>query len=175
MKDIFAQAAIDSLKLLSGKARSGGETNSNQRKNTDWVRQELSKILSSDELVVWEEFEANKATHMIEQQYDMQLGMFAVGLTAENRTMVRDVMVDETLLLQQAQLDDDVLTMESRLKAHMEIFQNARQRLFPLLDTDQYTVAEAFIEQQEAGLRIGMQMMDEMFGDEEGADIAEEL
>jgi hypothetical protein len=34
---------------------------------------------------------------------------------------------------------------------------------------------EAFLEQQEAGLRLAMQMMGDMLGDEEAADIAEEL
>jgi hypothetical protein len=68
----------------------------------DRAREVLSKILTADEMATWEDFEEHKAERMMEQTYDMQLGMFAAGLTPENKAMVRDVMVDEEMFFQDA-------------------------------------------------------------------------
>ena len=100
--------------------------------------------------------------HIVEQQYDRQLGMFAAGLTSENKTMVRDIMVDERMRLQEAAFSDDPFAIT---EGWMAIFKNTRERIYPFLDTDQYAIVEAFLDQQEAITRLGIETMG-MDGDE---------
>lgn len=160
MKDILKKATHKELKILSTMSGedglSGREWNVTKENATDRLREELSMILTEDELTTWEDFEANKMQHVVEQLYDMQLGIFAVGLTPGNKTMVRDIMVDERMRLQEAAFSDDPFAITEGWKA---IFKNTRERIYPLLDNDQYAIVEAFLEQQEAITRMGVEKM----------------
>ena len=62
--------------------------------------------------------------------------------------------------------------MAGQLANQMAIFENARERLFPVLDEDQYAIAESFLEQQESMMRMSMEMMSGLFdrGEDENAD-----
>jgi hypothetical protein len=54
-------------------------------------------VLNPQQLAQWEEYEGGIEQHILSQQYDMQIGMMAPGLTPENREAVVNVLVEEAL------------------------------------------------------------------------------
>lgn len=174
MKDILAEASMEQMKvgmaMATGEdAMTGTEMKNLQETGTDWARTELSKILTAEEMATWEDFEENKAQHMMEQSYDMQLGMFAIGLTDENKTMLRDVLVEEAMLLQDAAMDSvEAFDMAGQMLNQLTIIETTRERIFPALNEEQYAIADSFLEQQETQFRAMAEMMSGMFDREEG-------
>jgi hypothetical protein len=165
MEEILINATKKDLKVaiaaMSNEEQSSGrELYDLKASATDQLHQELSEILTADEMLVWEDFEANMAMHLMEKQYQTQLDMFATALTAENRTMVRDVLVDEYMNMQEAfQSSDSVLDTQAMMAAQVSIFDKVSERLSPILDSEQYAVVETFLEHQATMLRMGQEMM----------------
>ena len=118
------------------------------------LRDQLSDVLTDEELELWEDFEANKEQRILEQQFDMSLGMFAPDLTAENQMLVRDVLVEETMLMQVARSEGEDFDMKAEMAAQLSVYDNARQRLSPMMDDDQWARTTAFLESQERFLRM---------------------
>ena len=56
------------------------------------MRDELSYLLSQEEWAAFDDYQATLPESMLERNYDMQLSMYASGLTPENRAMVLDVL-----------------------------------------------------------------------------------
>lgn len=120
--------------------------------------QELSQVLSKEELAQFEEYQEGLPQRMLEQSYDMQLRMLGGELTDENRNLVKQILVEELAGLQPNPMaPPDPEALRSLSASHKEAFARALERLSPELASDQYAVAERFIKQQQ-------DMMDAMSG-----------
>ncbi len=124
------------------------------------MRAELKTALGTDGLAEFDAYQEEMPERMLNQLMDMQLGMFAGGLTAENRTMVRDVLVQELL---PGQPDPSAPTSPDQLGTVSETqraaFERALQRLQPTLPPDQYSEVEGFVRQQQDMMEMVTNMM----------------
>ncbi len=114
------------------------------------MRAELKAVLGTDGMAEFDAYEEEMPERMLNQSMDMQLGLFAGGLTEENRTMVRDVLVEELLPGQPdptAPASPD--QMGSLSETQRAAFERALQRLQPSLPPDQYAEVESFVRQQQ--------------------------
>ena len=114
------------------------------------MRAELKTVLGADGLDQFDAYQTEMPERMLTQSMEMQLGMFAGGLTPENKTMVRDVLVQELL---PGQHDPTTPKTPDQMSAtagtQRAAFDRALQRLQPSLPADQYAEVEGFVRQQQ--------------------------
>jgi hypothetical protein len=136
---------------------------------TDVMRDRLSEVLDGNQMAIWEEYEDTKQERMLATQYDMQLSMFASGLTEENRALAIGTIVDEVLAMQESRRNDPNVerNMRTELDAQLQAFDSARERLALHLDDRQIAQFDRFIEQQRASMEVAMNMMGGLFGEDE--------
>ena len=124
------------------------------------MRAELKTALGADGLAQFDAYQEEMPERMLNQSMELQLGMFAGGLTPESRTMVRDVMVQELLPGQPNPADptspDQLSTVTETQRA---AFDRALQRLQPALPPDQYAEVEGFVRQQQEMMEMVTGMM----------------
>lgn len=134
------------------------------------LRADLATVLTADELAVFDDYEANKERRMLESGLDVQLTMFAKGLTEENRDMFRDVIIEEmTAQGYSTNNPENYTNPGGAIERQMTAFQTARDRVVPVLPEDQAAHVDAFIRQMENMMSAQQEMLD-MFmnsGDEE--------
>jgi len=132
------------------------------------LRADLAQVLTADQMNVWEEYDARKEERVLTKQYDMELGMFASGLTPENRELATDVLVDEILLAKETrqQDPDEPAGMQAEFERQRQVFANARARLAELIDESQLVHFDRFVEQQETAIEFMGLLMGE--GESEG-------
>lgn len=124
------------------------------------MRAELAAVIGADGLEQFDAYQTEMPERMISQSMEMQLGLFAGGLTPENRTMVRDVLVQEMLPSQPdptAPASPD--QMASMTEAQQAAFDRALQRLQPSLPPEQYAEVEGFVRQQREMMEMVTSMM----------------
>ena len=124
------------------------------------MRAELKTVLGADGLDQFDAYQTEMPERMLNQSMDMQLGLFAGGLTPENKTMVRDVLVQELLPGQHdptmPKTPDQVGSASETQRA---AFDRALQRLQPDLPPDQYAEVESFVRQQQDIMDMVTNMM----------------
>lgn len=125
------------------------------------MRTDLSAILNEEEMAIFDEYQATVDERMLGQGLDMQLGMFASGLTGENRALVRDVMVDEFLALDTGMRDGSVsFDAESGpMGIQQQALAKARERLAQELDEEQLAHVDRYIQQMQQMAEMAMQFM----------------
>ncbi len=140
-----------------------------EQDSTERLRTKLSRVLTPQELAVWEEYEETKEVRVMEQQYGMQLGMFAPGLTPENRDLATQVVVEEMLAVQteMEQFPSRDAQLESVFDVQLGAYEHARERLAEQLDDDQLAQFDRFVDQQQNMLEMASQMMRGFTGEEE--------
>lgn len=122
------------------------------------LRQQLSGVLNAQELAQWEEYESTIEDHMLKQQFDMQLGMFAPGLTPENRAIVRDVLAEESLAgKDSAEGIDDI---QASFETQSEALDRAYERLSQdgRLDEAQLAEFDRFMSSMEQQMEMARTM-----------------
>jgi hypothetical protein len=175
VREILASSMADQLRKTMKAMQDGTmkdfRANQSDESVTEALRSELSTVLNADEMAVWEDYEANKGYYMLEQSYDMQLGMYAPSMSHETRDTVKQVLAEEMTVAQQDQPNpgdsnpDDWVTMQS------DAMNRGLERLSSVLNEDEYAQVERFIQQQNENLRASQRMMQSMMGtDEDGAE-----
>jgi hypothetical protein len=134
---------------------------------TKRLRDELSQVLTGEEMAFWDEYQETMQQRVLDQSYDMQLSMFATGLTPESRDVVRQAIVDEMLAssphgLQYPQTTEAAL--ETAIDIQRGAFTRARARVAEQLLEDQLAHFDRFVETQEQMLDMALQMMRNMAG-----------
>lgn len=146
------------------------EMRKNMEAHGQRLRADLATVLTADELAVFDDYEANKERRMLESGLDVQLTMFAKGLTEENRDMFRDVIIEEmTAQGYSTNNPENYTNPGGAIERQMTAFQTARDRVVPVLPEDQAAHVDAFIQQMEGMMSAQQEMLD-MFmnsGDEE--------
>lgn len=123
------------------------------------MRTELAKVLTPEGMAIYDEYEEGAAEKMLRKSFEMQLGMFAPSLNDENKTMVIDVMVEEMMGLDQEPGSLAAMTDGNAIGAQLEALDRSRQRLSTVLDEQQLSQVDGFIQQTRAGIEMFQQMM----------------
>ncbi len=157
MGDYLIHTARLSMGLLDGGAdREGAATAMEATRET--MLTELRGVIGDDGVAMYEQYEQELPGRMLDQALEMQMGMFARGLSAETQELVRHTLVEELLAAQPENMmafptpdamRDGVLTQQ-------EAYERALERLAPHLMEEEYETVHGFVQQQQ-------QMMD-MFG-----------
>ena len=167
VRDILMQhmtrATKESLGILSG------DTKPQDLKalSKEWDKElhaNLAKVLTADEMAVYDAYQEELPVRMLEQQYDMQLSMFAPGLSEETHDLVKEVLVEEMVDLQpeiDGVPDADAL---QHLSETMDLaFERALERLDPSLSDEDYTAVQGFMDQQRQFMSMAGDMMGPLF------------
>ena len=85
------------LKLLSGDKVDAESVAKQEQDATKKMRDELGKVLSSDELAKYDQYQEEMPRHTLEQSYDIGLGMLGGSLKTESRELIKQTLVEETL------------------------------------------------------------------------------
>ena len=140
------------------------------------LRQELSRVLTPQELAVYDEYEETMGERMLAQNFDMQLNLYAPGMTPEGRALVRDVLVDETLAIGEQMGQDTGMGMgmnadiQGAFNMQLQAFESARERLLEELDDEQLAYFDRFVEAQEQAFEMAAALFGNMAGQQEEAE-----
>jgi hypothetical protein len=158
LRDYMVRAMQGSAEFMKG----GADPKAAKKFEDDFdaeMRAELSKVLSNEGMAMFDEYETGSAERMLRKSFEMQLGMFAPSLNDENRTMVVDVMVEEMMALEQEPGSLATMSDPGAIKGQLDALERSRQRLSTVLDEQQMTQIDGFIQQTRMGIEMFMQMM----------------
>jgi hypothetical protein len=135
------------------------------------LREELSAVLTPQEMDVFDEYSETMGERMLAQNYDMQLNLYAPGMTPEDRALVRDVLVDETLAIGEQMGQDMGMGMNTDIQGafnmQLQAFESARERLLEELDEEQLAFFDRFVEAQEQAFEMAAALFGNMAGQQE--------
>ena len=125
------------------------------------LRDELSRILTAEEMTVWDEYQDTMQERVLDQTYEMQLNMFAGALTPENHEIVKQTIIDEMLAtdVDHTQIAAGPTDIQAAFDIQRAAYERARERLLDLLGEDQLAVFDQFVETQQQMLEMAIQMM----------------
>jgi hypothetical protein len=129
------------------------------------MREELSTILSPDELAQYDEYQAELPRHVLEQQFEMQLTMFGSSLPEESRTLITQTLVEETLSVMPdfGKPGSNANTNPASIfETQLTVIDRARERLAAELDENEFAQAERFLNQQQEQMRTFTELMSGM-------------
>ncbi len=123
---------------------------------------ELRDVIGDDGVALYEQYQLEMPARMLDQSLEMQLGMYARGLSVETRDMVRHTMVEEMLyaMPEDVMQRPDPAGMQLGITLQQEGYARALERLAPVLDEEEYHVVDNFVQQQ---LQM-MEMFETMMG-----------
>ena len=162
LKESMAEQILSGIEAMGGKASPETMKGTKEGSEAD-LRAKAAAILSPEEMAAWDEYQAALPKHVLSQSLDMQLNMFAPGLTPETRTRARDVLVEELLTTQAGQQGMGVATgtdFQAQLTAQQEAFTRARDRLAQELDETQIGQVDRLITQMQQMIEMSASMME---------------
>lgn len=135
------------------------DTNAAQSNDGDRLRDELAQVLSAEELAEFDQYQAVLPEKMLRQQYAVQLGTYAAQLSEEDRTMMLDVLVEESLGMQTDAFEsrEDPAAVFQR---QLAVFDNTAVRLADVFNEEQMVPIDRFLDQQRAAVEMVMRMME---------------
>ncbi|HOZ45533.1 MAG TPA: hypothetical protein PLO37_11670 [Candidatus Hydrogenedentes bacterium] len=145
----------ESMRQMDGSS-SGKTMKEMKEESKNRLREELSTVLTAEELVQWEAYEATMDSHVLSRSYEMQLGMFAPGLSPENKELAAQVIADETLAARDAV---DMSDLASTLASQEQVYARVREVLASQLGENEYAQVDRFLTQQEELQRAVLGMM----------------
>lgn len=158
LRDYMVRGMTEGAKFMKG-----GLTPDSAKKFEDNVeadlRKELSKVLTSEGMAIYDEYEQGMPERMLRKSFEMQMGMFAPSLAEETRTMVIDVMVEEMMSIKEEPGSLAMMTDPAAAQTQLDALERSRLRLVTVLDEQQMTQVDGFIQQQRMGLEMFQQMM----------------
>ncbi len=122
---------------------------------------ELQETIGDAGLALYEQYEEDLPGRMLDQAMEMQLGMFARGLSPETSEMVRHTLVEELLLVQPEDMFmmPDPETMQENMLHQQDAYDRALERLTPHLAQEEYEAVHRFIQQQQQMMSAVSSMM----------------
>lgn len=155
--DIIGQAyAHMSKQGMEWLAGGGGQLPLGEAAYAQWMSNELSYILSPEDLAVFDQYQAQLPGGMLGAQMEVQLANFSAELTAESIYAIADtlaaVMSSGSWLLS----DGGTFTMMGMVDG---MYGQARERLAGYLSNQQLTIYDSFVAQQLWGIRMWRGMM----------------
>ena len=122
---------------------------------------ELKNAIGDDGVALFEQYEQELPGKMMDQALEMQLGMFAQGLSAETQDMVRQTLVEELLAAQpdNGATTSSTLATQTMMETQGEAYNRALERLSLQVTEDEYAVVERFVQQQQQMVNMFSTMM----------------
>ncbi len=164
VRDIIAKYAAEQIRQGMGALKEGSapeDMKGVEEEIEERLRDELSRILTAEEMAVYDEYQDTMRERVLDQTYEMQLSMFAGGLTPENREIVKQTIIDEMLAMEAnvTQYPAGASDIQAAFDIQRAAYERARERLLDVLDEDQLTVFDQFIETQQQMVETALQMM----------------
>jgi hypothetical protein len=122
---------------------------------------DLRNVIGDEGVALFEQYEQELPARMMDQTIQMQLGMFAGGLSEETRTLVRQTLVEELV----AALPENGAALPGPLGARAtmenqdEGYSRALERLSGQLTEEEFGVVEQFVNQQQQMVNMFSNMM----------------
>jgi len=116
----------------------------------------VAEILDADELDKFNAYQEELPERMLRQQMEMQVGMFAGGLSEEARAVTIDILVENLL---PAEGSDDIPGNAEGMNRMEEGYENALVQLDEALAPEDAARVRRFIGQQQASIRMFSDMM----------------
>lgn len=124
---------------------------------SDYLREELSNVLSRQELQLFDDFHSGTSERQLRNTYGEQLAQAAPAVTEANREVVLDTMV-EHMLLERTDISDP----EAMITAQLQSLMNVRAELETRLDPAQFMEADRFLNQVRSNLYRNRDMYEAM-------------
>ncbi len=167
VEDAFIQGMRAQIEQASS-ALFGGEAEDEDRANaeTDVLREHLARVLTPEELELFDASKIDVRARNIRRTFEVQLTIFAGGLTPENRERVLDVLVEETrkAIDEDAITSPDSLDFRGLLDTQGNVYPRALDRLRDDLDDEQYAIVERFVDNQLGLLETTSNWLERFFG-----------
>jgi hypothetical protein len=173
LADSMKEQIRASVKAMQDGTMEDFRANHSDEATADALRTELCKVLNADEMAVWEDYEENKQYYMLQQSYDMQLGMYAPSMPQETRDTVKQVMAEEMTLAQPDRTAAGNAGGGDWMTAQTGAMDRSLERLSTVLNDEEYAQVERFIQQQNEAMQASQRMMQSMMGTEDEEDGAE--
>lgn len=137
------------------------------------MRAELAEILTPEELAYFDEYQATLPARQMAMGMEMQLNMMAPDLTAENRQLMVDLMVEEMLAQQPEQAGNAFSMMpQDAMEMQHQAYTRLLERAAQYMESDQYAIAEGFIQQQQETTSVFMEAVQQQQGEKESGGTA---
>ena len=147
----------------------GTEADAGERADpeTDVLREHLAQVLTPEELEIFDASQNDARARNVRRTFDVQLRLFAGGLTPENRERVLDVFVEETLkaIDEEGTAPPDGLDFRGQLERQKTVYPRALERLRGDLDDEQYAIVERFVDNQLGLLETSSKWLQGLFGE----------
>lgn len=172
VRDILAMHAREELdrslgmmgseSLPSGQELQDLEEDAQQR-----LLAELAEVLDTEEMAAFEAYEQDKEYYVLQQTFDMQIGMFGAGIHGETRELTREILAEETLAVQEAlRQGENAMNHQAALESNLAAMENARNRLESSLTPEEFGKVDTFISTMTEMYTASMAMFGDM-GQEE--------
>lgn len=122
-----------------------------------WMRDELSLVLTPEDLQYFDEFQA-AAGGLFGHQMEAQLNLFASDLTPENRDLARQVLVEEMRAPPPPGAGAEA-TGSASVGGQLELYRRAADRLATVFDAEQIAIFDQFVARQSSFLEMAVRMM----------------
>ncbi len=116
----------------------------------------VAEVLDAEELEKFNAYQEELPEKMLRQQMEMQVGMFAGGLSEEARTVTIDILVENLL---PAEGSEDTAGSAEGMNRMEDGFENALVQLDEALAPEDAARVRRFIEQQQASIRMFSELM----------------
>ncbi|MBE0557759.1 MAG: hypothetical protein IH628_11055, partial [Proteobacteria bacterium] len=152
IKEILQQYVSESINAGLRAFDKSADSESLQSMSTEReakLREDLSQLLSPEELAQYDAYQATLPERMLGQSYETQLRMFHGDISEESIALVKQVLVEETLHLKASQDMPPADAVEVYAIQQEEAFSRALERLAPEISEEEYAAVEAFIKLQQ--------------------------
>jgi hypothetical protein len=125
------------------------------------MESDIADLLGPDDYTAFQAYQEELPRKMLEKNLDMQMSMMGVQLGAETKEMLRNVMTEEMLPLQQAAPGamPPPDQAEAALTRQEQALDRILERMAPALGDAEYADVQAFIDQQRNMLQAASVMM----------------
>jgi hypothetical protein len=153
---------MSGLKTMSEGNVDEEQLKKHQQESRKQVREDLSKVLSKDEMAQYDDYLQELPRKMIEKQYELQLSMMASTLSQESRDLVKQTVVDEMLTAAPDLGSPGSNSAANPAKAfdiQLAAIDRAREQLSTQMDPAEFAKVERFFNQQRVQLEAARNMM----------------
>ena len=172
VRDILAMHAREDLErnlgMMGGdQMPSGQELLATEEEAQQRLLADLAEVLDADELAAFTAYEQDKEFYVLQQTYDMQIGMFGSGMYGETRELTREILAEETLIAQeQLRQSENAMNHREAMELNLAAMENARARLEASLSPEEFRNVDNFISTMTEMYTASMSMFGD-FGQEE--------
>ncbi len=168
VEDAFIQGTRAQIERASSSLFAGEEDEEKpEDADVDVLLEHLAQVLTPEELERFDASQSDLRETNVRRNFQVQLRIFAAGLTPENKERVLNVLVEETLkaIDEAGTAPPGSLDLKGLLDTQKTVYPRALERLRNDLDDEQYAVFERFVDNQLGLLETSSRLLRGIFGD----------